>query len=281
MRVALVSASRACARRTIPPCTSVSRRTMIELRRAGLRRRSRRRRARHAQPRAHACRLTPERGRREEVAKPCGAALVMRFAFLSRSCAEQRRGIPHETKGPRTHARTPARTHTRSRTHARTHSHARMHAHTVTRGCEARTAAAPAARVSLMYTVRKSSYARQRSIRAPRICWSCSTVFGAASPVAAQMWKGWAQSRCRCGSGEPSPGADLCEGASSGAVQMQEASLLGYAAGFFFTLLPLCVVSVIARLTATPCSDLMTSRIQRWCEHTQQARTQAPVSRLL
>ena len=27
--------------------------------------------------------------------------------------------------------------------------------------------------------------------------------------VPVQMWRGWAQSRCRCGGGEPSPGADV------------------------------------------------------------------------
>ena len=32
---------------------------------------------------------------------------------------------------------------------------------------------------------------------------------GAASPVLVQMWERRAQSRCRCGSGEPSPGADV------------------------------------------------------------------------
>ncbi len=32
-------------------------------------------------------------------------------------------------------------------------------------------------------------------------------------PVPAQMWQGWAQSRRRCGRGEPSPGADV-EGVS-------------------------------------------------------------------
>ncbi len=30
-----------------------------------------------------------------------------------------------------------------------------------------------------------------------------------AGPVPEQMWQGWAQSRCRCGRGGPSPGADV------------------------------------------------------------------------
>ena len=40
-----------------------------------------------------------------------------------------------------------------------------------------------------------------------------------ASPVPVQMWAGRAQSRCRCGRGEPGPGADVA-GASPVLVQM-------------------------------------------------------------
>ena len=42
---------------------------------------------------------------------------------------------------------------------------------------------------------------------------------GAASPVPVQMWAGRTQSWCRCGSGEPSPGADVAA-ASPVPVQM-------------------------------------------------------------
>jgi hypothetical protein len=38
-------------------------------------------------------------------------------------------------------------------------------------------------------------------------------------PVPVQMWQGWAQSRCRRGRGEPSPGADVA-GVSPVLVQM-------------------------------------------------------------
>jgi hypothetical protein len=34
-------------------------------------------------------------------------------------------------------------------------------------------------------------------------------MYQGASPVPAQMWQGRAHSRCRCGRGEPSPGADV------------------------------------------------------------------------
>jgi hypothetical protein len=35
------------------------------------------------------------------------------------------------------------------------------------------------------------------------------------SPVLVQMWWGWAQSRRRCGQGEPNPGADVAGGEPS------------------------------------------------------------------
>jgi hypothetical protein len=36
------------------------------------------------------------------------------------------------------------------------------------------------------------------------------------APVPEQMWQGFAQSRCRCGGGGPSPGADVAGLAADG-----------------------------------------------------------------
>ena len=51
-----------------------------------------------------------------------------------------------------------------------------------------------------------------------------------ASPVLVQMWPGWAQSWCRYGSGEPSPGADVA-GVSPAPVQMWALSGVGCGQG--------------------------------------------------
>jgi hypothetical protein len=54
-------------------------------------------------------------------------------------------------------------------------------------------------------------------------CYVARMYGGGASPVPVQMWAGRAQSRCRCGRGEPSPSADVGRGEPSCSARVQTA----------------------------------------------------------
>ena len=69
------------------------------------------------------------------------------------------------------------------------------------------------------YPSTDSTFVPSKSNGVPNISFDC--VCAEHGPVPVQMWQGWAQFRCRCGRGRPSPGADVA-GVGPVPVQMSE-----------------------------------------------------------
>ncbi len=104
----------------------------------------------------------------------------------------------HTRTDPRTDESSRARTRSRAISEDRTHSRART-AHRQSRAC-------------LGAGEQHARHHRlQRQLRHAHACGPVPVriYIAGASPVPVRMWEGRAQSRCRCGRGEPSPGADI------------------------------------------------------------------------